>query len=115
MTGSERRQHTRVPVDWTARVLQNGRGIVSARVIDLCLGGCCLTAAERFPEGSETMMEICTADSEFSRKFLVGAKIMHTFAADGGFGHGVRFNRISDKDLWWLVEFLAQAKQHHGQ
>lgn len=61
------------------------------------------------------MMEIGALDGEFSRKLLVGAKIARTSPVDGGYSHGMRFKRISDKDLWWLVEFIARAKPHNGQ
>jgi len=110
MGSEERRRANRVAVNWPARIGRKGMGVSNAQVLDVAIGGVYLECRQELPEKARVLLEIGAEHGGETRKLLAEGEVMRVVAPASGtvWGYGVRFVRLRDEDLFYLLSVVAE-------
>jgi hypothetical protein len=110
MDSHERRSANRVTVNWAARVGRKGFGVAGARVRDIAIGGALIETELRIPPAAHLLLEISAIHNGSARKLLIEGEVMRAVdeAGEMSRGYGIRFLRLRDDDLFFLLAVVAE-------
>jgi hypothetical protein len=110
MSSHERRRANRVVVNWVARVGRKGLGVAGARVRDIAIGGAFIETPQRIAQAAHVLLEIAAVHDGKARKLLVEGEVVRVVepAGESGWGYGIRFLRLRDDDLFFLLAVVAE-------
>jgi hypothetical protein len=106
---STRRQYNRIDTHWRARVLKKGQGIVSGVIENASIGGVFVRTSLRLSLHDFILLEFETSDEKPLRRVICECEVLRCVEADGsGFGYGLRFHRMKDEDITYLLDLIAR-------
>ncbi len=99
----ERRKHARVRCATSVELHPEGSALIWGKASDLSLGGCYIEMAIPLPPGSKLKVGIWVNE----KKLWAVGKVTNSTP---GFGFGIQFTEIPEKDAQLLTDFLKTIK-----
>lgn len=107
---AERRQHNRIDVHWRARLLKKGEGVVGAIINNISIGGVFVTTRLQLSLHDMILVEFEISDESPPTKIVCECELMRRVlnTSDDARDYGLRFHRIKDDDLGYLLGYIAR-------
>lgn len=113
---TERRQHNRIDVSWKARLLKKGVGVAGSTVENVSIGGVLVRTTLKLELRDHVLLEFETSDKSSPRRIVCECELVRSIpeADPARFNYGLRFHRIKDDDIGYLLMLIAQ-RWHAGE